>query len=122
MNNAFTSVEQTLIQSTTVTADKNLSYSTSPGNNTIDKIFLLSIPEVTKYFTTDSARYCTPTAYAKAQGAYTRSNNCWWWLRTPGSSSYYASYVYTDGSILYFGDLVHNERDAVRPAMWINLG
>ena len=71
INNAFTEAEQSMIADTKVTADKNLNCSTNPGNDTTDKIFLLSINEVNKYFTTDESRKCVPTAYAIEQGAYT---------------------------------------------------
>lgn len=122
-NAAFGSDHQKMIASSTVTADKNPSYSTSPGNNTTDKVFLLSITEVNKYFSSDSARQCQGTAYCYAQGAYKASNgNCWWWLRSPGSSSRGAAYVDFGGSVYSHGDNVLNDFDAVRPALWINLG
>ena len=123
INNAFSSDEQAMIRSTTVTADKNPSYSTSPGNDTNDKLFLLSITEVNKYFSTDSARQCQGTAYCYAQGAYKASNgNCWWWLRSPGAYSSYAAGVNNDGSVNNYGGDVHYVKDAVRPALWIDLG
>ena len=136
LNAAFNSGEQRLIQKSTVTADKNPSYSTSPGNNTTDKVFLLSITEVNKYFSSDSARQCSATAHAKAQGANTNTSNgnCWWWLRSPGLSSSLAAFVTRDGSVSDLGSLVdfdgsaynygssgHPVYDAVRPALWINL-
>ena len=119
---AFSSEEQTSIISSTVTADKNPSYSTSPGNNTTDKVFLLSITEVNKYFSSDSARQCQGTAYCYAQGAYKAAGNCWWWLRSPGHFSDDAAGVNYGGSVNLYGDDVHSSRDAVRPALWINLG
>lgn len=123
INNAFSSDEQAMIRSTTVTADKNPSYSTSPGNDTNDKLFLLSITEVNKYFSTDSARQCQGTAYCYAQGAYKASNgNCWWWLRSPGNYSYYAARVDDDGSVYNRGDYVIYGAIAVRPALWMDLG
>ena len=122
-NAAFGSDHQKMIASSTVTADKNPSYSTSPGNNTTDKVFLLSITEVNKYFSSDSARQCQGTAYCYAQGAYKASNgNCWWWLRSPGYNSNYAAYVNYFGSVIDRGDFVDSDSDAVRPALWINLG
>ena len=75
LNNAFSTEEQAQIQNTTVSADKNPEYNTNPGNATTDKVFLLSIAEAEKYFTTDESRKCAPTAYAKAQGAYTSDSN-----------------------------------------------
>ena len=122
INNAFSTTEQNMIQSTTVTADKNPSYSTSPGNNTTDKVFLLSITEVNKYFSSDNARQCQGTAYCYAQGAFKASNrNCWWWLRSPGINSYYAASVDYVGSVNDRGDGINDDRRGVRPAMWIDL-
>ncbi|MGN0623579.1 MAG: DUF6273 domain-containing protein [Oscillospiraceae bacterium] len=121
---AFNSEEQNSIISSTVTADKNPSYSTSPGNNTTDKVFLLSITEVNKDFSSDSARQCSATAYAKAQGAYTDTSNgnCWWWLRSPGYNSHDAANVNNGGSVNFSGYTVDYNVGAVRPALWINLG
>lgn len=122
-NAAFGSYHQKMIASSTVTADKNPSYSTSPGNNTTDKVFLLSITEVYKYFSSESARQCQGTAYCYAQGANKASNgNCWWWLRSPGSDSDDAAFVLGGGSVLDLGYCVNLDYFAVRPALWINLG
>jgi len=118
-NAAFGSDYQKMIASSTVTADKNPSYSTSPGNNTTDKVFLLSITEVYKYFSSESARQCQGTAYCYAQGAYKASNgNCWWWLRSPGNNSNNAANVNNDGSVNNNGNNVNNDNDAVRPALF----
>lgn len=122
-NAAFGSDHQKMIASSTVTSDKNPSYSTSPGNNTTDKVFLLSITEVNKYFSSDSARQCQGTAYCYAQGAYKASNgNCWWWLRSPGGFSDLAAGVNDVGSVNRIGSSVDYDLGAVRPALWINLG
>ena len=128
LNNAFSAEGQAQIQNTTVSADKNPQYSTNPGNATTDKVFLLSMNEAEKYFTNDEARKCAPTAYAKAQGAYTSNSYktasgeapCWWWLRSPGEEQGRAASVNYDGSFLYVGLYVISD-DAVRPALWINL-
>ena len=129
LNKAFNAEEQAQIQNTTVSADKNPEYNTNPGNATTDKVFLLSINEVEKYFNSDEARKCAPTAYAKAQGAYTSDSyktasgaaTCWWWLRSPGGNQYFAASVNYYGSVNYGGYAVNNDTDAVRPALWINL-
>ena len=126
-SSAFTSDEQRMIQNATVTADENPSYSTSPGDNTTDKVFLLSIEEAEKYFATDESRKCSPTAYAEAQGAATSSEaTCYWWLRSPGGEQYNAAYVSTEGSVNYYGNIVYSVHYyiavvAARPAMWIDL-
>ena len=123
LNAAFSSAEQNSIVSSTVTADKNPSYSTSPGNDTTDKVFLLSITEAYKYFNSDEARKCAPTDNVKAKGAFIASNgNCYWWLRSPGYRSDHASYVISDGSVYNYGINVDESDGAVRPALWIDLG
>lgn len=129
LNKAFNAEEQAQIQNTTVSADKNPEYNTNPGNATTDKVFLLSINEVEKYFNSDEARKCAPTAYAKAQGAYTSdiyktasgAATCWWWLRSPGINPNIAASVLNVGSVNCNGHTVNYDNDAVRPALWINL-
>ena len=124
-NAAFGAYHQKIIASSTVTADKNPEYNDiSPGNNTTDKVFLLSITEVNKYFSSDSARQCRGTAYCYAQDAYKdrKNGNCLWWLRSPGKFSYYAAYVADDGYVSCYGNYNSNDDKAVRPALWINLG
>lgn len=129
-NAAFSEEERALIQSTTLSADKEpISYTnTNPGNDTTDKVFLLSIYEAKKYFNSDEARKCAPTAYAKARGALTSDDyktpsgaaTCWWWLRSPGNYQNYAAHVRSDGSVYYFGYGVDYDDVSVRPALWIS--
>ena len=121
-NEAFGTDHQKMIVRSTVSADTNPQYSTNPGNATNDKVFLLSIKEAEKYFSTDSARRCQGTAYCYAQGAYKVNNgNCLWWLRSPGCSQDYAAYVLYDGDVYVFGYYVDIDGSAVRPALWIDL-
>ena len=128
LNAAFSKEEQAMISTMTVSADKNPDYSTSPGSSTQDQIFLLSIPEVKRYFSSDEERRCVPTAYAIAQGAHTSNNysvggkaTCWWWLRSPGLNSNGAAGVDDVGSVGSNGFYVSYFNVAVRPALWINL-
>ena len=121
---AFGSDLQNMIASSLVTADVNPSYNTFPGNDTTDKVFLLSITEASKYFSSDSARKCQGTAYCYARGAYRGSNyddNCRWWLRSPGYNSSNAAGVNTSGSVRHDGNDVHLDNIAVRPALWIEI-
>ena len=126
LTTAFTKKEQAMIQSVTVSADKNPKYSTSPGNSTTDQVFLLSIPEVSQYFSYAIPSKCIPTAYALAQGVQTFSEKldgeatCWWWLRSPGTTDR-AAFVSSDGSIYYYGDVTGKDSGAVRPAIWVDL-
>ena len=132
LNESFSSEEHRAIPTVTVTADKNSAYSTNPGNETKDKVFLLSITESENYFLSDEARKCTPTDYAISQylGTYGIGNKnqvdgkatCSWWLRTPGKSSVDIASVYVDGSInVGGGGTEYIGLFAVRPALWVDL-
>ena len=128
ISTAFTQEEQSKISMVTVKNADNPEYGTRGGNDTEDKVFLLSIDEMNRYFGSDEERKCVPTDYTIAQGVYTSDKysadgraSCWYWLRSPGIKSNYADYVYYDGSVNYRGNLVYNDRSAVRPALWINL-
>lgn len=126
VNEAFTTEEQEKILTTNVTADANPDYDTDAGNDTEDKVFLLSIEEANRYFKYDSERQCVSTEYAKANGAYTYeidgASNCFWWLRSQGGySNKSASVVNSDGTVSKYGNAVDDNRDCVRPAMWISL-
>ena len=67
--------------------------------NTSDKVFLLSIREVTNeangfasYFTSDAARKMMTSDYSRATGAYMdtsgdHNGNGWWWTRSPYDSN-----------------------------------
>lgn len=122
LNSAFSAEEKAMIPTVTVSADKNPDYSTNPGNATQDQVFLLSITEANKYFSSDSARRCKPTDYAVANG--TRESyigNCRWCLRSPGDYQSTAANVDYDGVVLVDGNRVDSAGLAVRPALWIDL-
>lgn len=122
LNSAFTAEEQERIVTSTVTADKNLEYNTNPGNDTSDKIFLLSIDEANKYFASNTDRQCKSTAYAVKQGAFTNGDGlCWWRLRSPGRKQDRAARVDTDGDVRANGNSVVYVSRVARPALWINL-
>ena len=126
LNTAFTADEQKAIRKTSVdnsTSQRRSNFSTSGGNNTTDRIFLLSYAEAEKYFGSDSDRICKPTAYAKAQQGYSNpSGNCWWYLRSPGFFQNTAAIVIEDGSLGLSTDVCYSRFvEAVRPAFWIDL-
>ena len=135
-NKAFSSAEQAAILTTNVDNSKSQCYSgwnTSGGNNTEDKVFLLSYAEANKYFgvthdtTSNTKSRVAPTAYAIAQGAYTYYSNKTadgtdagrWWLRSHGFYQSSAAGVRTDGSLDYYR--VDDDSDSLRPALWVNL-
>ena len=123
LKDAFSPAEQGRILSGTVTADRNPDYETSPGNDTTDRIFLLSVAEADRYFSSNDARQCKATAYAEARGSYVFSStgSCWFWLRSPGLNSASAAYVYTYGAIHSFDAYAYFSNYTVRPALWISL-
>ena len=106
-------------------------WNTSGGNNTQDKVFLLSYAEANKYFGVtysgdiNTKSRVAPTAYAIAQGAFRNSSkhvdstNTGWLLRSPGSVRGSAAFVFPDGSLGSIG--VSYDSSAVRPALWVNL-
>ena len=111
---AFSAEEKAMILTVTVPADKNPEYSADPGNVTQDKVFLLSINEVKKYFSSDEARKCAMVM--KKQG-----NARLWWLRSPGNGLASAAFVDNDGSVNCSGFYVDKNDICIRPAMWISL-
>ena len=124
LNNAFSKKEQKAILKITVDNGKSQGdskWSTSGGNNTEDKIFLLSSAEAEKYFSTDNERICKPTAFANAKKKRERVNDtCSWWLRSPGGAQFFAARVTLDGSPSGCQAYVH-DINAVRPACWVDL-
>lgn len=127
-DDAFSGEEQALIQSTTVKAHKNPKWKTEAGNPTEDKVFLLSITEAKKYFSSKEARACVPTDYAIAQvtnmtGRHLNSGEytCPWWLRTPGINLRDAAHIGYDGHIFESGPTAIKPLDCVRPALWVKL-
>lgn len=121
LNAAFSAEEQTKICDTDVTNGANFTYKTSGGNNTVDKLFLLSLSEVRNVFPSAAERIADSTAYALAQGAYQepRFGTSWYWTRTPGYTHDSAVYVCGEGDTYFSGHIVTQEAGAVRPAMWI---
>ena len=135
INTAFTAAERAKIVSSSVPAHANPSHSTSPGNATTDKVFLLSITEANNYFSSNDDRRADTTRYAVKQGVYVYGStsgkytsdgtctdvHCYadWFLRSPGEHTYYAALVNPDGSVYDRGDHVDYDRCGVRPALWV---
>ena len=108
LNSNFTGTEQDAIKDTSVTNDSNPDYSTAGGNNTTDKLFLLSLAEVRN------------TDYGFGSDA-TRAASSWWWLRSPGYYDDRAADVDYDGYVYSNGGSVSNVNGSVRPALNLNL-
>ena len=134
LNTAFTSAEQAAIKNTTVVNEDNPYWNTEGGENTTDKVYLLSIAEASntaygfngEFGTESETREAKNTVYAKERGAWTSTSteyegNGSWWLRSPGIYSYYASNVSYNGYGFDNGGYVSNDVTAVRPALHLNL-
>ena len=136
INKAFTDEEQSAILMTKVDNSRRQRFSewnTDGGNNTQDRVFLLSYAEVNKYLGVtyddgdNTASRVSPTDYAKNRGAYTSNDKTtangekagWWWLRSPGDSQFLAADVISDGSLSR--NRVYGVGGCVRPALWVNL-
>ena len=113
---AFSNAELDYIQSTGLSTPDSTYGNKTGGSDTTDKVFCLSIDEAERYFSSDSDRKATRTAYAKERTPYD-----WWWLRSPGGSNDAAKAIVNDkGKIMTGGNWVTNN-DAVRPAMWVKM-
>lgn len=123
LNSAFSDFEEKMIPTVTVSADMNPDFNTNPGNATQDRIFLLSIAEVEKYFSSIESRQAWGSELARAHANLVREDypgRVWWWLRTPGETQNDAAAVICDGGIKEFGNHF-SSKGGVRPAMWIDL-
>ena len=132
INTAFGISGQQVIKETFVENKNNINYGTDGGNNTKDKIFLLSELEmytgsaklygfVSGYNKEDEARGAVSSVYAKAMGTCVCADipdvnieNCWWWLRSPGRYSTNAVKVCPHGCICHDVHICHL---GVRPAL-----
>ena len=131
---AFNSSERSAISEVEVLNEKNPNYNTPSGDNTKDKVYLLSLSEATNTFygfTDDykksATREAKNTALVASGGKMANLNmsnegeNDFWWLRTPGFDSISIVVSDNDGLLLYYGGYAPLEDIAVRPAINLNL-
>ena len=121
MNRTFSAEEKEKINITEIVNQDNPAYGTEGGNNTSDKIFLLSSAEVDekedgkKYgFLNDETRKCKANSFSEMEIAF-------WWLRSPGYNSSSATEVFGYGRINRDGNNVYDNIAGVRPALHLNL-
>lgn len=135
-NTAFTTKEQESILLTKV-ENPDSKYGYDGGNDTQDKVYLLSGEESRKYLGQEvyvdktigwrnEKAHTKPTAYAVAQGVMAWKHNMWydgnceWWLRTLGKGTNWAAMIGSDGGYNTGGRYVTGGL-AVRPVVWINI-
>jgi len=125
----FTAEERQRIAQTAVANYDNPWFGTPGGNDTTDKIFLLSLDELVKYFG-DSGQLAHRNhpdnqpwrgfhdRYTGVRVAYSAEGPGWWWLRSPGFYYDNAANVVSDGFVAV-GGLVLINSGGVRPALWL---
>ena len=132
------------IVETKISNPKNIWVGTTGENKTRDKIFLLSLEEVDKYFG-NSGDYVNAIrkSWNKNEMKFRQDNDgwyvsnshnksriaevingeaCWWWLRSPGKSgrgSCSIALVNANGLICVDGNIVTQNAGGVRPALWL---
>lgn len=125
--NAFDEEEQSRIIETVVSTPDNPLTGTPGGNDSVDRLFLLSLEEVERYMGEETPLYGARMAHSvnllRAQyeswwpeGAPTTVS---WWLRAPGAANS-AALVRDDGRLSPAGEFAFGTA-GVRPAMWIYL-
>ena len=115
LESAFSEQERHSLVKALVRADENPMCNTDPGNDTKDKVFLLSVVEAQKYFNVNHNRKCSYYLGRREQNP----RSSWWWLRSPGFNDANAASVGEDGSFQY--SYVRDVRGGIRPAIWLKL-
>ena len=119
---AFNKAEKAKIQTSLIKNEDNSKYGTNGGNDTEDKVFLLSEKETETLFSNKEERIAKATEYATKSGVYVNEEKAaWWWLRSPGDNSKNAAEVWNYGWVGRSGDDVDCSNDGVRPALHLNL-
>lgn len=125
VSNAFTSFESTAIQNSKVKNDANPEHHTPGGNDTTDKLFLLSFSEVINpaYGFAENPSF-SPTRVAvntgwsgHFEGQYNEGVADYWWLRSPGNSESLGGWINNGGAVDYGGGNVIPPGNGVRPAL-----
>ena len=147
LKSVFSEKEQEAILMTKVDNSSSQGYSgwkTKGGNDTRDRLFLLSYAEANRYLgvtvctspfgndvssTADTEARVALTAYAIAHGA--NANPYYftvdgqpageWWLRSPGYYQHNATYVGSGGEMQYIAANYDYNAIVIRPALWIDL-
>lgn len=130
INNAFNETEQKRLVDTNVLSEQNDFYCLGFGNDTNDKIFLLSLNDVfIKYFHSNSERIAYPTKYVISNNVLCKEGNVLegndygvqWWLRNRGRSKDHVATILPNGYGSFCGLNAFNFSVFVRPALWIKI-
>ena len=97
----FEKEEREWISRSSIVNNDNLVYETPAGENTVDRIFLLSSDEATEMLPLKGA-------------------SDWWWLRSPGMDAQNVARVAIDGKLVLYRGALAVRSGGVRPVMWIS--
>ena len=142
--NRFSSVDKQAILCVDTGSERNQWYGTDAGGATTDRVFLLTVSDIVRFFGDSGKLYNRPanewnasdnsglscaiddrfnrSRRVKYKGEYT-----WWWLRSPGESQDKTAYINTDGIIFLSGEFAFDDggknsvgvRPAIRPALFV---
>ena len=123
MEQAFTPWEREQLVLTTVTADANPEYGTDAGNDTQDRVWLMSAKEALTYFDSDAERIACPTEWGVNHGCRPSGDAgaCFWVLRTPGRNQENISAVNWDGEVSCDSDYAVYSGFTIRPMIAVRL-
>lgn len=118
-NNSFTDNEKEMIKISRLINRDNPFYGKDGGDDTTDKVFLLSLDDINQpgYGFTNLYRVYSNTRIAKDYN----DNEGFWWLRSPGAGTNGAADVTRNGVADLSGYFVYYSNRGVRPALYINL-
>ena len=108
INKAFTIEEREQIIDSNIINTGYKEYTSRDGNDTVDKIFLLSGDEAKKFFVSNKQRICFR--------AYDNNSICGWWIRTTIDG---ISRGIEEKGNLSRGEFTPYFTYSVRPAMWV---
>lgn len=124
LQETFTPEQQAHILTTTV-KNANPHGMKGAGDDTQDKIYLLSKSEVLHFFPEQADRVAYPTEYAKSKGCTIDpiTGSCRWWTRTSGARKMDICGMRLDGRISSYGmQDVDWPTNTMRPVMWVQCG
>ncbi|MCL2839018.1 MAG: copper amine oxidase N-terminal domain-containing protein [Oscillospiraceae bacterium] len=121
----FVDEEQAKIAETIIINNDNPWQGTSGGNDTIDKIFFLSLEELVYYFGDSGAlrggNNWIDDQYNQARVARYTNRAFAWWLRSPGYAPGRVSWVSNNGTVWTGANPALDPSISIRPAMWVYL-
>lgn len=110
INKVFSKKDQNAIVNSDVINNNNAEYGTNCGNNTKDKVFLLSVDEINEYLKD------------RAVAKYKNGDSGWYPLRTLGCDNSHVTWIEPSGSLnMYGGELSGGLiwGGGIRPALWV---